>query len=135
MRTPWLSWLLLVLAYMTYGRFLHSLEVATYVWVLSGMFAIALAGIFTIFWAPFRRVLLMGFQSDAGYSIMVLAIASLSVLAVVQFHLFAYVLVLAAVSLLARVDTLLLDLGSPLSFLVLAGLPFLGLGIGWWLPW
>ncbi|ASC72286.1 hypothetical protein XM38_032420 [Halomicronema hongdechloris C2206] len=134
MKTPWLSWLLLLLAYMTYGRFLHSLEVATYVWVLSGVFAIALASILTIFWGPFRRMLLLGFQSDAGYSIMVLVLASLSVVAVVQFHLFAYILVLAAVSLLARVDTLLLDLGGLLSFLVLAGFPFLGLGIGWWLP-
>jgi hypothetical protein len=127
----WLSWLLLVMAYATYGRFLHDGSAEPLGWILSGMFAIAMSGIVTILWVPTRRIILLGFKSDIGYAIMVLVIASLAVLAVVQIKVFSYFLVLTAVSLLARVDTLISDLRASLAFLLLTLLAFVGLGISW----
>ena len=128
---PWLSWSLLVIAYATYGRFLHDGEASTLRWVVSGGFAISISGITTILWVPTRRIILLGFKSDIGYAIMVLSIASLAVLAVVQIRVFSYFLVLSAVSLLARVDTLISDLHPILAFLLMTCLACLGLGISW----
>jgi hypothetical protein len=128
---PWLSWSLLVIAYATYGRFLHDGEASMLRWVVSGGFAIAISGVITILWVPTRRIILLGFKSDVGYAIMVLSIASLAVLAVVQIRVFSYFLVLSAVSLLARVDTLINDLHPILAFLLMTLLAFVGLGMSW----
>jgi hypothetical protein len=128
---PWLSWALLVIAYATYGRFLHDTGAEPLRWALSGIFAIAISGTMTILWVPTRRIILLGFKSDIGYAIMVLVLASLAVLAVVQIRVFSYFLVLTAVSLLARVDTLISDLHPSLAFMLLTVLAFIGLGISW----
>jgi hypothetical protein len=128
---PWVSSVLLVIAYATYGRFLHDGEASLLRWVVSGGFAIAISGIMTILWVPTRRIILLGFKSDVGYAIMVLTIASLAVLAVVQIRVFSYFLVLAAVSLLARVDTLINDLHPALAFSLLVMFAFMGLGLSW----
>ncbi len=128
---PWLSWSLLVIAYATYGRFLHDGEATALRWIVSGGFAIAISGVMTILWIPTRRIILLGFKSDVGYAIMVLTLASLAVLAVVQIRVFSYFLVLTAVSLLARVDTLIKDLHPALAFSLLTFLAFVGLGVSW----
>jgi hypothetical protein len=127
----WLSWALLVMAYATYGQFLHSVEATPLTWGLSAGFAIALSGMMTILWVRSRQVILLGFRSDVGYSIMVLVLASLAVVAVYHFRGFAYFMVLIAVSLLARIDTLILDLNNALAFLTLSFLSLLGLGLSW----
>lgn len=128
---PWLSSTLLVIAYATYGRFLHDSVSEPLMWVLSGLYAIAIGGIMTILWVPTRRVILLGFKSDVGYAVMVLLLASLAVLAVVQIRVFSYFLMLTAVTLLARVDTLIIDLRSSLAFLLLALLAWVGLAVSW----
>lgn len=128
---PLLSWGLLVIAYATYGQFMHSTNAAPLVWGLSMVFAISLAGILTIFWVSCRRIILMGFQSDLGYAIMVLVLASLAVVAVVQFRVFSYFVVLVAVSLLARIDTLISDYSNGVTFLLLSALAMVGLGLSW----
>jgi hypothetical protein len=127
----WISWALLVVAYATYGQFLHSVEASSWSWILSIGFAIVLSGIMTILWVKSRRVILLGFRSDIGYSIMVLVLASLAVIAVYHFRGFSYFMVLVAVSLLARIDTLILNLKNYISFLILALLSLLGLGLSW----
>lgn len=136
MTFSWISWLLLTLAYLTFGRFLHLGETTPpiYAWVVGGGFAIALAATMTFLWKPTQRFLLMGFGSDAGYFIMVMILSSLAVGAVVQFRMFSYVLVLVAASLLVRVDTLISDLNDGLTFLIMIFFPILGLGVSW-LPW
>ena len=133
MRRPWISWLLLIVAYLTYGQFLHDAAARPYVWILSTALAIALAGIATFFWMASRRVILLGFKSDLGYSIMVLVLASLAVVAVVEFHLFAYILVLVAATLLVRVDCLVSDLNELATFLLMVFCPSLGLAASWFL--
>lgn len=134
MRRPWLSWLLLIVAYLTYGQFLHSSSAQSYVWFLSIGFAIALAAIATFLWVASRRIILMGFKSDAGYSIMVLSLASLAVVAVVEFHIFAYILVLVAATLLLRVDCLIANFSEATTFTLMTVCPLLGLAVSWAIP-
>lgn len=134
MRPPWLSWLLLTMTYLTYGQFLQNMEASQEVWWASAGGAIALAGVLTFLWSPVRRVILMGFQSDVGYFLMVILLASIAVLAVVRFRVTSYLLVLLASSLLVRVDTLIANFNGFLSFLVLVLFAELGLALSWLWP-
>ncbi|MBE7381999.1 MAG: hypothetical protein F6J95_011375 [Leptolyngbya sp. SIO1E4] len=131
MKSHWLSWILLLLAYATFGRLLHSNEVSNLVWGSTLAFVVVKASVLTLAWTPIRKFVLLGFQSDVGYSIMVLVLASLAVLAVVQFRAFAYVIVLVAASILVRVDCLVDGMGDRISFLILILLPLMGLGVSW----
>jgi hypothetical protein len=131
MQAAWVSWLLLVLAYITYGQLLHQAEASATVWFVSLAFLLVKASIFTLLWHPARQLMLLGFKSDAGYSIMVLVLASLTVLVVVQFRAFAYIVVLVATAMLVRVDCLIQQRSDRWTFLVLLGLPLVGLGLTW----
>jgi hypothetical protein len=131
MKSHWLSWGLLVVAYATFGQLLHAGKSGDVIWLLTLVFLIAKAGMLTLIWPPVRKFVLRGFQSDVGYSIMVLVLASLAVLAVVQFRAFAYVIVLVATAILVRVDCLIKGMGDRLAFLTLILLPLLGLGLSW----
>ena len=130
---PWLSWLLLFITYATYGKLIKHDGASPLIWALSAGFAVVLAGILTVLWPWCRRILLWGFQSDFGYLIMALTIATLAVAAVTQFHLFVYGAMLVAASLLARVDTLAIKVNRVSAFLILSLLSLLGLGMSWWL--
>lgn len=131
MKSFWLSWGLLVLAYATFGQWLHGDGAEALVWWVTLAFVVLAAGGLTLIWQSVRQLVLMGFQSDVGYAVMVLLLASSAVLAVVQFRAFAYVVVLAAASILVKVDCLIQDLGDRLSFVVLLILPIIGLGLSW----
>ncbi|MGB6017344.1 MAG: hypothetical protein WBG32_21595 [Nodosilinea sp.] len=130
-KVHWLSWTLMVLAHVTYGGFLHDRNAGSIVWAVSVVLAICGAAAITLCWPLIRRVILLGFQSDVGYFIMALSLASLAVVAVTQFQLFAYFAMLVAVSLLARVDNLILGVKDIAAFFLLAGLALLGLALSW----
>lgn len=130
-RVHWLSWTLVVVAHATYGGFLHARSAGLAAWVFSIGLAVGGASAITLFWPQIRRVILLGFQSDTGYLIMALSVASLSVVAVTQFQLFAYFAMLVAVSLLARVDNLILGIQDTAAFFWLSGLALLGLALSW----
>ncbi len=131
LRDHWLSWTLLVMAYATFGGFLHHREASPITWWVTVSLAIAGAWVITLGWPQIRRVLLLGFQSDIGYFIMALSAASLAVLVVTQFQMFIYFTMLVAVSLLARVDNLIAGSRDAIAFLWLSVLALLGLAISW----
>ncbi|NJL49551.1 MAG: hypothetical protein HC929_21605 [Leptolyngbyaceae cyanobacterium SM2_5_2] len=131
LRLPWPSWVLIVVAYMTYGGFLHQRGMSNLGWTLSVILTLLLAIVTTIGWKLCRRFILLGFQSDLGYFLMALSLASMAVAAVTQFHLFASVMLLVAVSLLARVDMVIADFNNGLAFLIMSVLSCLGLGLSW----
>ncbi|MEO1068152.1 MAG: hypothetical protein AAFW95_03410 [Cyanobacteria bacterium J06638_6] len=130
-QTHWLSWALLVMAYATYGSFLHERNVHPYAWGLSCLLAVCGAWMITLGWPQVRRVILLGFQSDLGYIVMALSAASLAVIAVTQFQMFVYCAMLVAVSLLARVDNLIAGFRDAMAFGWLSGLALLGLALSW----
>lgn len=135
MKSRWLSWALLVLAYATFGQLLHSGEASQVIWVGSLAFIVFKASVLTLIWTPIRKFAVLGFQSDLGYAIMVLALASSAVLAVVQFRVFSYILVLVAAALLVRVDCLISAMSDRASFITLILLPLIGLGLSWLPYW
>ncbi len=126
-----LSWTLLMMAYATFGSFLHHRDASQITWGVTVALAIAGAWLITLGWPQARRVLLLGFQSDIGYFAMALSAASLAVLVVTQFQMFAYFAMLVAVSLLARVDNLIAGFRDAIAFLWLSVLALLGLALSW----
>ena len=131
LKSHWLSWGLLVLAYATYGQLLHADASSRYVWLATLAFAVAKAGVLTLLWQPTRDFVLKGFKTDVGYSVMVLLLASLAVLAVVQIRAFAYIVVLLAAALLVKVDCLIDGMSDRLAFTTLLLLSLIGLGLSW----
>ncbi len=131
LQSHWLSWTLVIMAYATYGGFLHNREATGLTWAFSGLLAVWGAWAITMGWPYLRQLLILGFQSDLGYFIMALAIASLSVAAVSQFQQFAYFVMLVAVSLLARVDNLIAGYRDTVAFVWLSVLALLGLALSW----
>lgn len=129
--SPWLSAVLLMASYLTYGGFLHSLPASLLGWGISILFAVLLSAVCTIGWKICRSVLLLGFQSDLGYFLMALMFSSLAVAAVSQFRMFSYLSLLVAVSLLTRVDMLIAKMNNAQAFLAMVGLALLGMGIAW----
>lgn len=129
--SPWLSSVFMMAAYMTYGGFLHSIQASLLAWGWSIAFAVALATVFTVCWQACRRFILLGFQSDLGYVIMALMMASLAVAAVTQFHMFSYLSLLVAVTLLTRVDMLLARFPNRRAWLCMLLLALVGLGLAW----
>lgn len=131
MKSHWLSWGLLVLSYATYGQLLHANGSSEFIWVATIAFLVVKSAIITLLWRPVRNFALKGFQSDVGYSVMVLVLASVAVLAVVQFRAFAYFIVLVAAALLVRVDCLMTGMGNRRAFFTLVLLSLIGIGLSW----
>ncbi len=129
--SPWLSSVLMMAAYISYGGFLLYISASTLVWGASLGFAVIFPALCTIAWKPCRRLILMGFQSDLGYVVMALTGASLAVAAVTQFRMFSYLSLLVAVTLLTRVDMLIARFSTPKTWLCMVLLAILGLGLAW----
>ncbi len=129
--SPWLSSVLMMAAYITYGGFLVHISASPVVWGLSLGFAVVFPALCTICWKTCRRFILMGFQSDLGYVIMALSLASLAVAAVTQFRMFSYLSLLVAVTLLTRVDMLIAKFSNRKTWLCMVLLALLGFGLGW----
>ncbi|MFZ4638966.1 MAG: hypothetical protein ACOYMP_01000 [Nodosilinea sp.] len=131
MNLPWFSWLLLVIAYATYGNFLHTIEAAPIAWGFTLTLAILVAGVAAFFWNLCRQVIVLGFRSDWGYFLMALVVTFLAITVVSYFRLFAYWSMLVAVALLARVDMMVANFKNIAIFFCLVLLSLLGLAISW----
>lgn len=128
-KLPWLSSLLLLLAFMGFGAFLHSRHSSDLIWGLALAYALVESALLTIMWKPLRNFFLLGFQSDVGYTVMALVIASLAVVVVSWIQIFVYFLVMLAAALLLRVELLIRDIGNSLAFVTILLLSILGLGL------
>ncbi|MEL6136426.1 MAG: hypothetical protein AAFR42_03305 [Cyanobacteria bacterium J06628_6] len=130
-KLPWLSALLLILACVAFSAWLTRQGSDLSGWYSAIAYTIVQAACLSIGWKPVRRLFLLGFKSDVGYSIMALFSASLAVVIVVWIQTVSYFLVMLAAALLLRVDLLTRDIGNLLSFMVLTLISWLGLGLGW----
>lgn len=128
-KLPWLSSLLLLLAYMGFGAFLHSRHSSDFIWWLGLGHAVIEAACLTILWKPLRNFFLLGFQSDIGYTVMALVMASLAVAIVSWIQIFIYFLVMLAAALLVRVELLIRDIGNSFAFVTIVVLSVMGLGL------
>ncbi|MEM6254638.1 MAG: hypothetical protein AAF821_17125 [Cyanobacteria bacterium P01_D01_bin.156] len=128
-KLPWLSALLLLLAYMGFGAFLHARHSSDLMWWLGLGHAAIEAACLTFLWKPLRNFFLLGFQSDLGYTIMALVMASLAVVIVSWIQIFVYFLVMLAAALLLRVELLIRDISNSFAFIVIFVLSIGGLGL------
>ncbi len=128
-KLPWLSSLLLLMAFMGFGAFLHSRHSPDFVWWLALGYAVIESALLTIIWKPLRNFFLLGFKSDLGYTVMALVIASLAVVIVSWIQIFIYFLVMLAAALLLRVELLIRDVGNSLAFVTILTLSLIGLGL------
>lgn len=126
---PWLSSLLLLLAFMGFGAFLHDRHSPDLIWGFALAYAVVEAALLTIMWKPLRNFFLLGFQSDVGYTVMALVIASLAVVVVSWIQIFVYFLVMLAAALLLRVELLIRDIGNSLAFVTIFVLSIMGLAL------
>ncbi|NJL85722.1 MAG: hypothetical protein HC886_06660 [Leptolyngbyaceae cyanobacterium SM1_1_3] len=127
----WLSFALLFSIYATFGWFLHLWQVSQLTWALVIIFVVLKAGVLTVLWKSTREFVLLGFQSDMGYLIMVLLLASLFVTALVWLQVFAYILMIVAAGLLVRVDLLTQSIDDVIAFATLLIIPLLALAASW----
>ena len=128
---PLLSALLLMLANMMFGSFLHEYNQSYAVWGTAIAYIVVECGVLSIAWRPTRDLILMGFQSDVGYTMMALGGASFAVVLVVWVKVSSYFLVMLAAALLLRVKLYTGRGGDFISFLILLGTSLAGLSISW----
>ncbi|MEO0541070.1 MAG: hypothetical protein AAFZ80_09430 [Cyanobacteria bacterium P01_A01_bin.105] len=129
LKLPWLSMVLVMSAYVAFAVWL--MGYGDQAWYGAIAYAVGQAALLSIAWQPARRIFLLGFQSDVGYSIMALLSASLAVVIVVWIQTVSYFLVMLAAALLLRVELLTRDVGNVLSFIVITLFSWMGLALGW----
>ena len=126
---PWLSTVLLLLANVAFGFFLQERQSSEVVWAIAIVYIALECGVLSVAWRPARDFILLGFQSDVGYSLMALIIASGAVVIVAWVKISGYFLVILAASLLLRIDLLTRRVGLLLSFLTLFAISLAGIAI------
>jgi hypothetical protein len=138
-RFPWLSSVLLVLAFLVFGEYVRSQTPPHFWWALAAAHAITEAAFLTIAWKPIRNLFLLGFQSDVGNSIMAVLGALVAVAVFAWLYIFAYFLLMLAASLLVRIDLVARNVHKVIAFLLMSALSVLGLALSalplWWPVW
>jgi len=132
---PWLSILLLLLANIAFGIFLHERSMSLLLWGLTVAYVVLECGILSVIWHPVRDLLLLGFQSDVGYSVMALAGASFAVIILVWAKVSSYFLLMIAAALLLRINLYTRRIGTMLSFVIMVIVSLVGIGISWLPAW
>lgn len=127
----WLSAVLLVLATLAFGLFLHRRDSSEVIWLLAVVYTIIECGALSILWKRVRNIVLMGFKSDVGYAITALLGASLVVVILAWIQISSYFLVMFAAALLVRINLFTLRVGLRLSFIFLLLVSCLGLTLSW----
>ena len=114
---------------MGFGAFLHSRHSVDLIWWLAAIYAVIEAALLTILWKPLRNFLMLGFQSDVGYTVMALVTASLAVVLVSWIHIFIYFFVMLAAALLLRVELLIRDVRNGFAFVTILLVSLMGVGL------
>ena len=129
---PLFSAVLLLLANMAFGFFLHTeYNSALYPWMAATLYVVLECSALSIAWKPMRNFVLLGFQSDVGYTCMALGIASFAVVALAWVQISTYFLMMLSAAILLRIK-LYTERGGPLlSFLILTMLSIGGLALSW----
>ncbi|NJK37476.1 MAG: hypothetical protein HC835_04560 [Oscillatoriales cyanobacterium RM2_1_1] len=127
----WLALFLFTLTYFVVGWYLTDLNLEPHVWVSIAVLIVALAILLTTPSATLKKPMFQWFQSDVGTFIAVLSGSLTVVIMFTLLQLFITFLMVLASSLLVRMELQNAKWNSWLAFLVLATLPFVGLGLSW----
>ncbi len=131
LKLPWLSMVLVILANIAFAAGLVGPAGELNDWYVAIAYVTIQAGLISIAWKPVRNLILLGFKSDVGYSVLALLSASLAVVIVVWIQTVSYFLVMLAAALLFRVELLTRAVGNVLAFMAIALFSWVGLALGW----
>lgn len=135
LQVPLLAALLLMLANLSFGFYLHDHNSHPLVWVAVIAHSIIESSILSIAWRPTRNFILLGFKSDVGYTLMALSGASFAVIIATWIKLSSYFLLMLAAALLLRIRLHTQRQGAIISFLAMLSASLLGLAISWLPTW
>ncbi len=131
---PALSVIMLLLANMAFGFFLRDHAFHETAWIFAVIYIVLECGVLSVVWKPARDLVLMGFQSDVGYTCMALAIASFAVVVVAWIQISTYFLMMLCAAILLRVKLYIRRSGTIPSFLIMISASLAGLAISWIFP-
>lgn len=130
-RFPFLSLGLLLTAYATFGWFLYRETAPWLIWFAVIVFTLGQALLLTTFATGLRIFIRKWLRSDIGYfSIVILSALSIAFV-LVWYHTFAYVLIVIASELLARLDLQSAGYDAWQTLSILTIVSILGLAVGW----
>ncbi|NJM99618.1 MAG: hypothetical protein HC800_22960 [Phormidesmis sp. RL_2_1] len=128
---PGLAMLMLLLANMAFGFFLHEHDSLHFIWILAIAYITLECAILSVAWRSAHQIILKGFKSDVGYTLMALGIASFAVVVVAWIQISAYFLMLWAAALLLRIRLYTQRVGNLPAFMILLIISLTGLGLSW----
>ena len=129
---PLLSAVMLLLANMAFGLFLHAeYSETTYVWIAAIAYITFECSALSIAWRPVRNFVLLGFKSDVGYACMALAGASLAVVVLAWVQISTYFLMMLCAAILLRIKLYTKRGGPIVSFIILSTTSLGGLALSW----
>lgn len=131
---PTLSVIMLLFANMAFGFFLRDNSFHEAAWVFAIIYVILECSALSIAWKPARDLVLLGFQSDVGYTCMALAIASFAVVVVAWIQVSTYFLMMLCAAILLRVKLYTRRGGAISSFAIMLSASLAGLAISWVFP-
>ena len=127
---PWVSLTLLLVTYSTLGWLLTEFHDPMIVWVIVVVFILLLAAELSSPWSKIRDSLASLFKSDTRAFVFAVAIALMSVVIITWFHIFAHALVVISASTLVKLDAQTARLSQRQTFLLMAIVSLVGLGLG-----
>jgi len=133
-RLPWVSLLLMLIAYGTFGWSIAEIKIAHHWWALwlpAELLAVMLAFITTSPLRTLERIINQWFKSNLTSFVAAVGGAFLVVVMLTWIHVFAYLLVLVASEALVRLDLQTGGFNERQSFWLLIVIAFAGLGAGW----
>jgi hypothetical protein len=128
---PWLSLLLLLIAYSTFSWFLYEVTATRIVWVAALVFTLLQALLLTTLSDSFKGFINNWLNSDLGYFSLVILLGLFSVALLVWVHILGRMLLLISAEVLARLDLQHAGINNTRALAVLTSVSFLGLAIGW----
>lgn len=130
-RIPWLSLLLLLVAYISFGWFLSAVDSVKYDLLIAVAAGIGLAILFMHPLTSFSRFLDRWFKSDTVAFGTICMIAGLVAVILFWMHIFLYILTILAATALARIDIQISNFPEHHAFSMLSVTALVGLGLGW----
>lgn len=130
-KAPWLSLVLVLMAYCTFGWFIYPPHYSGFRWLFAVAFAIIVTALLTTPQRSLRARLLSWTVSSVGSFVIVVCLAFLSAVVLYMAHVFIHILLSVAASMLARLDLQTAGYKPWQAFWILSIFSLGGLMMGW----
>jgi hypothetical protein len=131
--SPWLSIILLLIAYTTFSHFLTKVTHSWWAWGAVLAFTWGEALLLTTWFDGVKFFFARWLKSDVGYFSLIIVGALSVTMALVWFKIFGYFVVLLSAEVLAKLDLQNARFSRLQSLLVLESITLVGLAVGWWI--